>query len=250
MKVSVTMATYNGEKYLKQQIESIVPQLQDKDELIISDDASSDNTLRIISLYRYPNIKVYKNTNRKGIVKNFENAIIQSKGNIIVLADQDDIWESNKLEIIRHYFKKTTCNVLISDAFIINEKGNVIHNSFYEFRRSGPGFFKNIYKNTYIGCCMAFRSSLKSIILPIPENIPMHDMWIGLLGEIFSKTLFIEDKLIYYRIHKYNNTRLNKSNPRKYLIWRFNLITNLFKRYLIIRFGGKKNGCNYFYSYM
>ena len=239
MKISITMTTYNGEKYLKQQIESILSQLQDNDELIISDDASSDSTLEIISLYKYPNIRVYKNNKRLGIVKNFENAIMQSKGDIIVLTEQDDIWEANKLEIIRHYFKKTICNILVSDAFIINAKGNVICNSFYEFRHSGPGIFKNIYKNTYIGCCMAFRSTLKPFILPIPENIPMHDMWIGLLGEVFGKTLFIEDKLIYYRIHKDNNTKLNKGNPRKFLIWRFNLVINLLKRYLSIRFGVK-----------
>jgi len=239
MKISVVMATYNGEKYLKQQIESILPQLQDNDELIISDDASSDNTLGLISLYKRPNIRIYKNVNRKGVIKNFENAIIQSKGDIIVLSDQDDVWKPNKLGIIRYYFKNTICDILMSDAVIINEKGNIKYNSFYELRHSGLGIFKNIYKNTYMGCCMAFRSTLKPLILPMPENAPMHDMWIGLLGEIFGKTLFIEDKLIYYRIHKDNNTKLSKGNPRKFLIWRFNLVINLLKRYLSIRFGGK-----------
>lgn len=234
MKISVAMATYNGERYIKQQIESILKQLNDDDELIISDDSSYDNTLKIVCSFKNPHIRVYSNFYRKGVVSNFENAIIHCKGDIIVLSDQDDIWALNKLEIIRYYFFKTKYDILVHDAIIIDDKANKINDSFYKFRHSGPGVLKNIFKNTYIGCCMAFKKSLNLIILPFPKNLPMHDMWIGILGNIFGKVIFIDNKLIYYRRHEENSTSFSKSNFKNILIWRMNLIYNIIKRYFRI----------------
>lgn len=234
MKISIAMATYNGERYIKQQIESILKQMKDNDELIISDDASFDNTVGIINLYKNSNIKMYINSCRKGVVSNFENAIKHCKGDIIVLSDQDDIWAPNKLEIIRHYFLKTNYDILIHDAIIIDDKTNQINDSFYKIRHSGSGVLKNIFKNTYIGCCMAFKTSLNVIILPFPKNLPMHDMWIGILGNIFGKVIFINNKLTYYRRHEKNSTNFNKSSFKNILIWRINLIFNIIKRYLKI----------------
>ena len=237
MKISVAMATYNGEKYINQQIESILKQLNDDDELIISDDSSCDNTLKIVYLFKNPHIRVYSNSYRKGVVSNFENAILHCKGDIIVLSDQDDIWAPNKLEIIRYCFLKTKCDVLVHDAIIVDDKVNKLNNSFYKFRHSGPGVLKNIFKNTYIGCCMAFKKSLNVIILPFPKNLPMHDMWIGILGNIFGKVIFINNKLTYYRRHEKNSTNFNKSNFKNILIWRMNLIYNIIKRYFKIYYG-------------
>lgn len=234
MKISIAMATYNGEKYIKQQIESILTQLNDDDELIISDDYSCDNTLKIVCSFKNSHIRVYSNSYRKGVVSNFENAILHCNGDIIVLSDQDDIWAPNKLEIIRYYFLKTNCDILVHDAIIIDDRANKINDSFYKFRHSGPGVLKNIFKNTYIGCCMAFKISLNAIILPFPKNIPMHDMWIGILGNIFSKVIFINNKLTYYRRHENNKTSFGKLNFKNILIWRINLILNLIKRYFKI----------------
>ena len=244
MMISVAMATYNGEIYIKQQIESILKQLNDDDELIISDDFSNDKTLEIIYSYKSPYIKLYKNTFKKGTIGNFENAINSCVGDIIVFSDQDDIWNQDKIKIIRYYFEETNCDVLVNNAVIINDSGKQIANSLYEYRHSGTGIFKNIFKNTYVGCCMAFRSTFKPIILPFPNNIPMHDVWIGILGEMFGKVRFIEDKLTYYRRHGNNATDFKKANLRKIMIWRINLVINLFKRYLIISFikkGGELN---------
>ena len=207
-KISVVMATYNGEKYIRPQIESILKNLNQDDELIISDDGSKDNTKEIIKKYMETDnrIKLIDGP-RKGVKQNFANAIEKAKGKYIFLSDQDDIWMEDKVEIVLKVFEKEKCNVVVHDARVINENGEML-SSFFEYRHSRVGIIKNIWKNTYIGCCMAFDSSIKKYILPIPNNIEMHDQWIGILGETKGKNSFIKEKLIDYRRHEHNVSQM------------------------------------------
>lgn len=199
-KISVAMATYNGEKYIKEQIDSILLNLMSEDELIISDDGSNDSTREVIRSYNDSRIRLIDGPG-KGVKKNFENAIVNCTGKYIFLCDQDDIWAKEKVDIVCHTFEKQKCKVVVHDCTIVDEGGAVISESFFKMRKSGPGVIKNFVKNTYIGCCMAFDSSLKEKVLPIPDDIEMHDQWIGIQGDCTGKNVFIKNKLLFYRRH-------------------------------------------------
>lgn len=232
MKVSVAMATYNGEKYLKQQIDSILSQLSNNDELIISDDHSSDRTVSIIEEYIKSDsrVKLFMNE-ESGVTSNFENAIKNTKNDIIFLSDQDDVWKPDKVEVIKSYYDKNPNILMImSDITVVNNELNTTIESFYAYRGSRPGVLKNIIKNSYIGCAMSFRKDLKVKILPIPRNVPMHDMWIGLVADMNKSALLIPEKLIYYRRHNDTVTTVeNTSSLKDKILWRFQISTLLLK---------------------
>jgi glycosyltransferase involved in cell wall biosynthesis len=229
MNISIALATYNGEQYIVNQINSILPQLSEGDEIIVSDDGSYDNTLECITNLKNNKIHIFKNP-KKGVLTNFENAIQHTKNEIILLCDQDDIWCDNKIDTIKKHFNESNADLIISDAYITDENLNILDDSFYKLMNSGSGLFKNFIKNTFLGCCMAFKSSLKDKILPFPNKIPMHDSWIGLLAELNGKVLFIPDKLVYYRRHDNNASALVRGNLAQTILWRKNLLLELIKR--------------------
>lgn len=213
--ISVAMATYNGEKYIREQLESILKQLNEDDEIIISDDGSTDNTINIIKSFEDKRIKIFDGP-RNGVKQNFANAIYNCTGKYIFLSDQDDIWCDNKINIVLKNFEKEKCMCIVHDCIVFDSSNDdIIYDSFYKYRNSGSGIIKNIWKNTYIGCCMAIDARMKNTILPIPNDIEMHDQWIGLLCEKEGKSLFINDKLINYRRHNDNVT-----NMKHYSVWR------------------------------
>jgi len=230
--ISVCIATYNGEKYIKEQLNSILGQLSENDEIIISDDGSFDRTLDIIKSIDDMRIKVLENQSFKSSIFNFENALNHSIGDIIVLSDQDDIWKENKIEVITKFMKFN--DLVISDAEIIDEKGNVIQNSFYSLNNSKNGFVNNLWKNSYLGCTMAFNSKILKKALPFPKDTPMHDWWIGLIGAMYGKTSLIDEKLVSYRRHSENvSTTSQKSryNFARKIIFRYVMLKNLVFRY-------------------
>ena len=204
--VSVAMATYNGKKYIKKQIESIIDNLGQDDELVISDDGSKDGTIDIIKSYMQKDKRICLITGpKRGIKKNFENAIKHCGGKYIFLADQDDYWYKNKVKKVLEEFKKEGVLLVQHDCRIVNVSTNeVVEPSFFAFRKCGPGVLKNIYKTTYIGCCLAFDSCLKSKILPIPNDIDMHDQWIGILANHFGKCAYVKEILMDYHRHENN----------------------------------------------
>ena len=231
--ISVVMATYNGEKYIEEQIKSILVNLKERDELIISDDGSIDKTKKIIKKLQKDDkrIKLVEGP-RKGVKKNFEKAISLAKGEYIFLSDQDDIWEDNKVEVIlKAFFENPETTLIVHDAIVFdNDSQNIIYESFFKYRKSGRGVIKNIYKNTYIGCCMAFSKKIKEYILPIPNNIEMHDQWIGIINDVKFKTKFIEQKLIKYRRHNDNVSQMKHYKIKKMLVNRIVLIKELIRR--------------------
>ncbi|MEK3992187.1 glycosyltransferase family 2 protein [Robertmurraya sp. FSL R5-0851] len=235
MNVSVAMATYNGEKYIRQQIDSILSQLGDEDELVISDNHSKDNTVSIINEYVSgdPRVKLFLQ-DEKGVTPNFENAIKHTKNEIIFLSDQDDIWKPEKVETVKTYYKKHPAVLMImSDITVVDNNLQPTIDSFYDYRGSRAGVMKNIIKNSYIGCAMSFRKELKDKILPIPRNAPMHDMWIGLVADMNKGALLIPEKLIYYRRHESTVTTVeNTSSFREKIMWRFQISGLLLQSYI------------------
>jgi len=197
--ISVCMATYNGERFIKQQISSILSQLGPHDELIVSDDGSTDTTCSLVTSFDDARIHLVPNPNPGNIVRNFEHALQHARGSLIFLADQDDIWEQNKLAVQAALLERF--DLVVSDCCLIDAAGTQLAESFFAQLGSGPGFFKNLYRNSFLGCCMAFRRSILDTILPFPPAIAMHDIWIGLIAEMCGTTYFCPEKLVRYRRH-------------------------------------------------
>ena len=213
--ISVAMATYNGELYIKEQIESILKQLNKNDELIISDDGSTDNTIKIIKSMKDKRIKIIEGPHN-GVKQNFANAINNCTGKYIFLSDQDDIWMDNKVEEVLKCFKDNNCDCVTHNNDVVNgDCSEVLVDDFFKYRKSKPGVISNIYKNKYLGCTMAFSSIMKKHILPIPNDIEMHDQWIGIICDKFGKSVFLDKKLIHYRRHD-NNV----SSMKHYPLWK------------------------------
>lgn len=233
--ISVCIATYNGESFLYRQLRSILDQLGCDDEIIISDDNSNDATVKIIEGFSDDRIKLHKNTNRLGPVMNFERAVALSKGDIIFLADQDDIWLPGKVE--RMCMELDYVDLVVCDASLIDSAGNILTTSYFKARRSGPGLIKNITRNTYLGCCMAFRRAVFEKAKPFPKDL-YHDYWIGIIAEIFFRTRFIDDVLVRYRRHDSNFSSASdlKSNNSFWdiLLIRMILFKNLLSRMLTV----------------
>lgn len=228
-KISVAMASYNGEKYIHEQLVSILSQLSDNDEVIISDDGSTDNTIQIIKKLNDTRIKLIEGP-KNGVKKNFENAISNCTGDIIFLADQDDIWLSHKVKtIIKIFDNNPTINLIIHDAEIIDNNKKTIEKSFFNFRKVKNGLFNNLIKNSFIGCCMSFRASEKKYILPIPNDMPMHDQWIGMkiLFKKRNSVVFHKEILLKYRRHNNNVSSFKKNTIIKMLKNRLIIIKDL-----------------------
>jgi len=230
------MATYNGEKYIREQIDSILCQIRANDELVISDDGSNDDTIEIIKEYEKKDsrVKLFHNTGEHKTIWNFENALQNSKGKYIFLADQDDIWCQNKIETYLRYFNDY--DIIVSDAKLIDERGNLINDSFFSFRKPRKTILGNLLKFGYLGCCMAFKREVFERALPFPSNscLCTHDNWLFLIGCCYFKYKILEEKLLLYRRHADNvstgglqNTTsfLFKIHYRLYLF--FHLITHI-----------------------
>jgi glycosyltransferase involved in cell wall biosynthesis len=227
--VSVCMATHNGATFLKEQLDSILLQLDKSDELIISDDHSSDDTLSILQSYNDPRIKIITHAQAIGVSQNFEASLAQSKGDYIFLADQDDVWMPSKKEIALRYLQQY--DLVMSDCLVVDRQLAPQHSSFYILNGSRKGFLKNLIKNSYMGCCMAFSRKLLSRALPFPKDIPMHDQWIGIVGEMHFKVHFMNEVLVYHRKHYSNATTTGQPSGltlRKQLEHRYYMVKNIF----------------------
>jgi len=236
MSISVCIATYNGEKYIQEQIESILAQLGEEDEVVISDDASSDNTVAIIRSIDDSRIRLFTDKHFGSHVYNFEHALKQAQGDYIFLSDQDDIWLPYKIAHTIPLLQEN--DLVLSDAIMVDESGKEIHDSFFRFNHSGPGIFKNFHKNSYLGCCMAFRRPVLEKALPFPPNINMHDWWIGMIAELQFKICFTDEKLILYRRHQDAVTPVDRKSTNPFLT-KIGFRINLFKG-LIVRLMGIK----------
>ena len=236
--VSVCMAVYNGEKFIREQIQSVLTELQSNDELLIFDDLSTDATVKIAAEFEHDSrVRIARNHIQLGVVKNFDRALGQAKGDYIFLCDQDDVWLPGKVNLCVTALQKHL--LVVTDCKLVDQTLNETAPSFFNLRNSGSGIFKNVWKNSYLGCCMAFRKELLSIALPIPEKMPMHDMWLGLLAELQGSVLFMSIQLCLYRRHQFAiSATAGKSNLsfiRKIYV-RAVLIICLIKRIFYFRF--------------
>ena len=216
-KISVAMAAYNGSKYIDQQIGSILSQLRQEDELIISYDESSDDTLNIIRTYERTDsrVKVFIDPG-SGVTDNFNNAISHCSGDYVFLSDQDDVWIDGKVERLLRCFREYSPELIIHNGVNTDEKLEPISAPFFEIYRIGNGKLKNIIRPRYSGCCMAFTRKMKDIILPMPE-IRGYDQWIATVSEFLGNIEYVDDILLLHRLHEGNVTPV-KSRPLPVII--------------------------------
>ncbi len=234
MRVSVCLATYNGSNFLRLQIDSILKQLKGNDELIVVDDASDDNTVSIIESYDSRIIRLYFNQQNLGPASAFNRALSLASGDLIFLSDQDDVWHPNKVSYLRNLFNILDADLIVHDAIIIN-KGVISENTLFELNQSRSGILKNIYRNTYTGCCMAFRRKILKNILPISSNIGLfHDAWIGILSEIYGfKVLFVNKPLINFIRHGSNASSSSRRSICSAFFDRIIFIYEIFKKIIL-----------------
>ena len=231
--ISVCVATYNGEKFIREQIDSILCQLSSDDEIIVSDDGSTDGTIVIINCIGDKRIRIIEGPRKHSPTFNFENALKEAKGDYIFLADQDDVWKTNKVEVCMKWLQKYDC--VVSDAEVTDSNLNPLYPSLYAIMQVRQGHIYNtVWKNGYTGCCMAFRRNILEASLPFPKDIPMHDIWIGNVAAYKYNVKFISEKLVLFRRHE--DTISCNGKGSKYSIWqqmkfRWSIIKNIANLY-------------------
>ena len=239
--VSVCMACYNGEAYIKEQIESILPQLIEGDELIVIDDGSADKTAEIVLEIKDTRIKYFRNSSNAGVNKSFERGIVMAKNDYIFMADQDDIWTEGRLD--RMLEKLQLGSLLVSgNSVTIDAKGE---KSDYILGDLLAGDSKQYSKNIiriftgkayYYGCAMAFRKKLNSVILPFPDYIESHDLWIAMAANMLKSNVHLEETVLKRRIHGKNASVVQRKLTEKlYARWIF------LKSYVVLKRRISKN---------
>lgn len=207
--ISVCMACFNGEKYIDKMIESILVQLGPDDELVIVDDASTDQTFSVIQSFQDPRIIKIKNNKNLGPQKAFQKALRHSKGNYIFLADQDDVWLPGKVQKSLALFESNENLLLVAhEAKFTNETLQPIMAPKLNAYKNKT-FFKILLKNRFIGATMCIKRSLAMESLPLLGHTPMHDWWIVLIASLKKGVGYINEPLILYRRHEGTYTTLD-----------------------------------------
>lgn len=233
------MPTYNGERYIREQLESILSQLDAQDEVILSDDRSTDRTLAVVSSLNDRRIKVYihpetsnpfKGSYRKiyTVYKNVEYALSKAAGDYIFLADQDDVWLPNKVDRVTKEFE-LGAEVVLHNNQVVDMQGNVLVPSYFSWSKPSRSTVRFIVRCFYQGASMAFNRRIKELSLPFPDKWPVsHDHWIAAVGWTHGKNIsFIHEPLLLYRRHGQNVSYSSEhsSNSLYFKIsYRFNLL--------------------------
>jgi glycosyltransferase involved in cell wall biosynthesis len=206
IKISVALTTYNGEKYLRKQLDSIFAQTLKPSEVIVCDDCSSDNTVEILEEYNSKyNLKYQVNAQRLGYIKNFEKAIGLCTEDLIALSDQDDIWLADKLEKLALNINE---NLLIfSNASLINAEDELLNGDLISDINNvelSASVLNYIFQPFVTGCTVLIRTSLYQHSIPFPEHVP-HDFWLAVKAKSLGKLTYCNEKLILYRQHEANS---------------------------------------------
>ncbi len=204
--ISVCIATYNGEKYIREQLVSILDQLGGGDEVIVSDDGSTDRTLVVLGELNDSRIRILHHVKSEShpntydyTTHNFENALKHARGDLIFLSDQDDVWLPNKVETMTGALKH--CLLALSDCKVADASLSITHDSYFAQNGVHSGIFLNLLHNSFLGSCMAFRRELLVRALPFPPCFVPHDIWLGLIASHMGKVDFIRRPLMLYRRH-------------------------------------------------
>jgi glycosyltransferase involved in cell wall biosynthesis len=234
------MSVYNGREFIADQLDSIRGQLHSGDELIVVDDASTDGSLQLLRRSEFPNIRVLTNPQNLGVIESFQRGLSLAQHDVVFLCDQDDLWVPGKRDaFMKEFARDPAVCVVLSDARVIDRDGLQIAPSFMAIRGGFNGtILGTLWRNRFLGCAMAVRRSLLKVALPFPSGVPMHDMWIGVVGHAIGRVVYLQTPYVLYRRHGNNLTgiRSRESFGRR-LRWRGALLMRLVQRLLSIRFG-------------
>ncbi len=231
--VEILLAVYNGEKFLKEQIDSILNQSYKDFILTIYDDGSTDKTALIVRSYikQSNKIRFIRGTKNSGSAKkSFFRLLSLSKEDYVAFCDHDDVWHKDKLKICVEKMKKIEeekgkIPILIhTDLFLVDDRLNVIEKSMFKsqnFRFKEKPFNRLLVQNNITGCTVLINKSLIKLCLEVPDGAIMHDWWIGLVAAAFGKICFLKDKTVYYRQHENNCVGAKKAKGFRYILDRF-----------------------------
>ena len=230
--VSVAMATYNGMRFLDEQLRSVLDALAPQDELVIVDDASTDGTWQHLLAIDDPRVSVHRNESNLGVRRSFERVMALTTHDVVFLADQDDVWERDKRdEMVQLFVRDARIMVVVSDATVIDDSGRQVLDSFMATRHGFDGSFGGtLLRNRFLGCAMAVRRRVIDVALPIPASAPMHDMWIGAIGSLLGRVGYVDRPLLRYRRHGGNVSPSTSPSRRQALSWRIDLLVGVLSR--------------------
>lgn len=216
-KIDIIMATYNGQAYIKEQIESILENTYQEWQLTVCDDGSLDNTISIVKEYmkQYPDkIFLYENPKNLGVILNFLQAVKKSNNPYIMFCDQDDVWKSNKIQVTYEKMKEMESDVgdklpiaVFSDGHVVDSKLNIIHPSFHKSGAldvSKIDLSSILMENKLLGCTTMLNKRVREMIVTLPTTARMHDWWIGIICASFGRIGFVNEATILYRQHDNN----------------------------------------------
>ena len=215
--ISVAMCTYNGAKYLPEQLKSIANQIVPVDELVVCDDGSKDDTIEVLKTFSenssFP-VFIHQNKNNLGSTKNFEKCLSLCRGDIIFLSDQDDAWRQDKVEKQLNYFKAhPQIDAVFSDAMMMDDDSKATGRTIWEeieFDAAAQARWikgeahEILFKGFVVtGATLAIRKNALDRLMPFPTHVPdlIHDAFIAMVLSLEEKIDFINDTLISYRIH-------------------------------------------------
>lgn len=207
--VSIALATYNGGRFLREQLDSIYAQTWFNIEVVAGDDCSSDDTVVILEEYRQSHGLRYEVNDRNlGFVRNFEKIISQCRGEFIALADQDDVWLPEK--IARLLAGREGADLVYSDAFLVDEVGKEMPRTLVTTSGvrpvSGREFSYFVCNTCVTGCTILFHRGLLAYALPIPDGEPYHDWWLAVVASCHGGVRYLPERLVRYRQHGSNDT--------------------------------------------
>lgn len=225
MKISVALAAYKGERYIAEQLNSILCQLGENDEIIVSDDFPAGKTREAVAEIHDKRIR-YIEGQGKGVVRNFENALNACTGDVIFLSDQDDVWMPDKVQKVLAEIRNGA-DLVLHDAAVTDGSLNITDPSFFAVHGSNASFAKNLIRNSFVGCCMAFTRKVLADSLPFPNELPMHDWWIALAAmKKGYKIVLLPESLIKWRRHGENVTGGKTSTVQK-IKWRLKMLLSV-----------------------
>ncbi len=241
-KVSVCMAAYNGERHIEAQLRTILPQLGPGDEVVIVEDVSRDKTFEILREVQEqaasdpasPRVQLVQHRENRGVIRTFEEAVRSATGDILFLADDDDLWAPDKVrKVLEIFAEQPGTRVVCTGLAMIDEAGEPLQDQQYlRHRRFTTGLLRNFLHNQYQGSTMAFRSSLLRCILPFPtDRLFLHDAWIGARNTLTGGgTAYLDEPLLLYRRHTGNYSR--RFGRWKQLMLRLQFASALLRRAL------------------
>ena len=220
-RVDILVATCNGEKYVKEQIDSILNQTYENIRVIVSDDRSDDSTPKILKEIAKSDKRVILNLQKErlGVINNFEFLLKQVKSNFYMFSDQDDFWLPNKVEKMMERQKQENADLVFGDLEVVNEKLETMYPSYGDYMLLNRKIKKciNSYEYNYLyncvtGCTILGKTSMLDKILPLPNTSKyvLHDHWIGIITGIYGKVAYVEETYIKYRQHGNNQVGTDK----------------------------------------